>query len=56
MSEYFIEVEADGWPRDIGPFGSREAARFWLEDRILNGSWALVPLTKPSEAHHMGRP
>lgn len=56
MTDYYIEVHAEDWPREVGPFGSREAAARWMEGRTLTGNYLIVPLTHPFEVNHLGRP
>lgn len=53
---FFIEIEAEGWPRYIGPFGTREAAFHWMDGRKLTGSWNIAPMKFPTAAEHLGRP
>jgi hypothetical protein len=53
---FFIEIEAEGWPRAIGPFGTREAAFHWMDGRKLTGSWNIAPMQFPTAVEHLGRP
>lgn len=53
---YILEIEAEGWPRMVGPFGTRDAAFKFMEGRKLTGTWNVAPVTFPTDAEHLGRP
>lgn len=45
--QFALEISAEGYPRNIGPFQSREDAEAWMEGRKLTGSWNVFPLVSP---------
>lgn len=44
---YFLEIEAEGMPRNVGPFEGRDLAEIWAAAWITDGSWSVCPLTAP---------
>lgn len=46
--QYALEINAEGYPRNVGPFPTRAAAEAWMEGRKLTGSWNVFPLTCPT--------
>ncbi len=52
----FIEIEAEGWPRYIGPFTSRYMAERFMEGRAFTGSWVIAPMVAPLHVNHLGKP
>lgn len=47
---YALNIRAEGYPRDVGPFPTREAAETWMAGRQLTGSWNTYPITPPEQA------
>lgn len=45
--QYVLEISAEGYPRNVGPFRTRAAAEAWMEGRKLTGSWNVYPVTSP---------
>lgn len=46
--QYALEINAEGYPRNVGPFPSQEDAETWMAGRKLTGSWNVFPLTCPT--------
>lgn len=45
----YLEVQAEGYPRHIGPFTDRAAAQQWATEHVGNGSWNTAALTAPGD-------
>lgn len=52
--QFALEISAEGYPRNVGPFPTRAAAEAWMEGRKLTGSWNVFPLTSPATVLHVG--
>lgn len=46
---YALEINAEGYPRNVGPFDTRNAAGDWIAGRKLTGSWSIYPITAPDQ-------
>lgn len=44
-----LEIEAEGLPRYVGPFSFRFQAEDWAKERVRNGSWSVITVTRPSQ-------
>lgn len=49
-NQFVLEISAEGYPRNVGPFPTRAAAEAWMEGRKLTGSWNVFPLACPDAA------
>ena len=48
MKIFALEIHAEGFPRDVGPFESRYQADDWAQEHIANGSWNVYVIESPS--------
>ena len=44
---YFLELQAEGIPRHVGPFRNRAEAAAWAYGQVKTGSWSVVPMVRP---------
>lgn len=46
---YVLEIEAEGMPRMVGPFGTKKAALDWGGLHIRTGSYNAAPVDHPAD-------